>query len=191
MSSLANIFDYECLCGIAAQQIRPSYHTVYVGKSVVTESGWWDKFVVCSVLERSLHINIIAHSLQFWSFLTVPDNHEWDIPEWKGLKARYEHCSFVPESCPQSLWVFGGAQQSGNRNCIQNLQLNGKFIYEQLKLICVSRNKTVWNLHVQSCHRQQRVCRCLIQANTDYTSVQCEEASSTSLQQLIHVDLLK
>ncbi|KAF7657088.1 hypothetical protein LDENG_00031850 [Lucifuga dentata] len=53
------------------------------------------------------------------------DNHEWDIPEWKGLKARYEHCSFVPESCPQSLWVFGGAQQSGNRNCIQNLQLSG------------------------------------------------------------------
>nr|XP_019937417.1 PREDICTED: rab9 effector protein with kelch motifs [Paralichthys olivaceus]XP_019937418.1 PREDICTED: rab9 effector protein with kelch motifs [Paralichthys olivaceus]XP_019937419.1 PREDICTED: rab9 effector protein with kelch motifs [Paralichthys olivaceus]XP_019937421.1 PREDICTED: rab9 effector protein with kelch motifs [Paralichthys olivaceus]XP_019937422.1 PREDICTED: rab9 effector protein with kelch motifs [Paralichthys olivaceus] len=51
------------------------------------------------------------------------DNHEWDIPEWEGLEARYEHCSFVPESCPQSLWVFGGAQQSGNRSCIQNLQL--------------------------------------------------------------------
>ncbi|TKS84407.1 Rab9 effector protein with kelch motifs [Collichthys lucidus] len=51
------------------------------------------------------------------------DNHEWDIPEWEGLDSRYEHCSFVPESDPQSLWVFGGAQQSGNRNCIQNLQL--------------------------------------------------------------------
>ncbi|XP_040012736.1 rab9 effector protein with kelch motifs isoform X2 [Xiphias gladius] len=51
------------------------------------------------------------------------DNHEWDIPEWEGLEARYEHCSFVPESCPQSLWVFGGAQQSGNRGCIQNIQL--------------------------------------------------------------------
>ncbi|XP_071371752.1 rab9 effector protein with kelch motifs isoform X2 [Centroberyx affinis] len=51
------------------------------------------------------------------------DQHEWDIPEWEGLEARYEHCSFVPESHPQSLWVFGGAQQSGNRNCIQNLQL--------------------------------------------------------------------
>nr|XP_046230818.1 rab9 effector protein with kelch motifs [Scatophagus argus]XP_046230819.1 rab9 effector protein with kelch motifs [Scatophagus argus]XP_046230820.1 rab9 effector protein with kelch motifs [Scatophagus argus] len=51
------------------------------------------------------------------------DNHEWDIPEWEGLDSRYEHCSFVPEGCPQSLWVFGGAQQSGNRNCIQNLQL--------------------------------------------------------------------
>lgn len=60
------------------------------------------------------------------SFLPPTDNHEWDIPEWEGLDSRYEHCSFVPESCPQSLWVFGGAQQSGNRNCIQNLQLTGK-----------------------------------------------------------------
>ncbi|XP_034565177.1 rab9 effector protein with kelch motifs isoform X2 [Notolabrus celidotus] len=51
------------------------------------------------------------------------DNHEWDIPEWERLETRYEHCCFVPDSCPQSLWVFGGAQQSGNRNCIQNLQL--------------------------------------------------------------------
>ncbi|KAL6096829.1 rabepk [Pungitius sinensis] len=51
------------------------------------------------------------------------DNHEWDVPEWEDLESRYEHCSFVPESCPRSLWVFGGAQQSGNRNCIQNIQL--------------------------------------------------------------------
>uniref|UniRef100_A0A3Q3EE77 Rab9 effector protein with kelch motifs n=1 Tax=Labrus bergylta TaxID=56723 RepID=A0A3Q3EE77_9LABR len=57
----------------------------------------------------------------------VLDNHEWDIPEWEGLDSRYEHCCFVPESCPQSLWVFGGAQQSGNRNCIQNsVSVNGK-----------------------------------------------------------------
>ncbi|XP_075899721.1 rab9 effector protein with kelch motifs [Nelusetta ayraudi] len=53
------------------------------------------------------------------------DNHEWDIPEWDGLDSRYEHCSFVPESHPQSLWVFGGAEQSGNRNCIQKLELKG------------------------------------------------------------------
>nr|XP_020516585.1 rab9 effector protein with kelch motifs-like [Labrus bergylta] len=59
----------------------------------------------------------------FFLSLTPPDNHEWDIPEWEGLDSRYEHCCFVPESCPQSLWVFGGAQQSGNRNCIQNVQL--------------------------------------------------------------------
>uniref|UniRef100_A0A3Q3E3Y4 Rab9 effector protein with kelch motifs n=1 Tax=Labrus bergylta TaxID=56723 RepID=A0A3Q3E3Y4_9LABR len=59
----------------------------------------------------------------FFLSLTPPDNHEWDIPEWEGLDSRYEHYCFVPESCPQSLWVFGGAQQSGNRNCIQNVQL--------------------------------------------------------------------
>ncbi|XP_017263047.1 rab9 effector protein with kelch motifs [Kryptolebias marmoratus] len=52
------------------------------------------------------------------------DNHEWDTSEWEGLEARYEHCSFVPESCPQSLWVFGGAQKAGNRNCIQKIQLS-------------------------------------------------------------------
>lgn len=51
------------------------------------------------------------------------DNYEWDIPEWEGLDARYEHCSFVPDSCPETLWLFGGAQQSGNRNSIQNIQL--------------------------------------------------------------------
>ncbi|KAM6975332.1 rab9 effector protein with kelch motifs isoform 2-T2 [Tautogolabrus adspersus] len=59
------------------------------------------------------------------------DNHEWDIPEWEGLDSRYEHCCFVPESCPQSLWVFGGAQQSGNRNCIQNLQLTASSAWSQ------------------------------------------------------------
>ncbi|TNM91771.1 hypothetical protein fugu_018782 [Takifugu bimaculatus] len=52
------------------------------------------------------------------------DNHEWDIPDWESLESRYEHCSFVPASSPQTLWVFGGAQQTGNRNCVQKLQLN-------------------------------------------------------------------
>ncbi|KAM3600029.1 uncharacterized protein V6R79_015984 [Siganus canaliculatus] len=51
------------------------------------------------------------------------DKHQWDITQWDGLESRYEHCSFIPDSCPQSLWVFAGAQQTGNRNCIQNLQL--------------------------------------------------------------------
>ncbi|KAL4609421.1 rab9 effector protein with kelch motifs isoform X1 [Arapaima gigas] len=49
------------------------------------------------------------------------DRHEWEEPEWPGLLARYEHCAFVPESSPQSLWVFAGAEQSGNRNCVQTL----------------------------------------------------------------------
>ncbi|XP_028319470.1 rab9 effector protein with kelch motifs [Gouania willdenowi] len=51
------------------------------------------------------------------------DNHYWDIPDWECLESRYEHCCFVPESSPQSVWVFGGAQKSGNRNCVQNIQL--------------------------------------------------------------------
>ncbi|CAL8340676.1 unnamed protein product [Arctogadus glacialis] len=53
------------------------------------------------------------------------DRHEWDIPDWGGLEARYEHCTFVPDTFPQSVWVFGGAQPQGNRNCIQSLQLTG------------------------------------------------------------------
>lgn len=85
---------------------------------------------ICYVLGRVISV-FPSHSCHMaffalMSFLTPPDNHEWDIPEWEGLESRYEHCSFVPESCPQSLWVFGGAQQSGNRNCIQNIQLTGK-----------------------------------------------------------------
>uniref|UniRef100_A0A1A8NPC0 Rab9 effector protein with kelch motifs n=1 Tax=Nothobranchius pienaari TaxID=704102 RepID=A0A1A8NPC0_9TELE len=51
------------------------------------------------------------------------DNHEWDTSDWEGLEARYEHCSFVPDSFLQNLWVFGGAQRTGNRNCIQKIQL--------------------------------------------------------------------
>ncbi|XP_061911264.1 rab9 effector protein with kelch motifs [Entelurus aequoreus] len=51
------------------------------------------------------------------------DYLEWDILEWKGLAPRYEHCAFVPQSHPQSLWVFGGAEQTGNRNCMQKIQV--------------------------------------------------------------------
>lgn len=70
---------------------------------------------------------ISVHPLFVNGFPFSLDNFEWDIPEWEDLDSRYEHCSFVPESNPQSLWVFGGAQQSGNRSCIQNLHLRGKF----------------------------------------------------------------
>ncbi|KAJ7987294.1 hypothetical protein DPEC_G00337240 [Dallia pectoralis] len=52
------------------------------------------------------------------------DSHEWDSPDWEGLEARYEHSSFVPDSCPQSIWVFAGAQQSGNFNSVQKLQFS-------------------------------------------------------------------
>lgn len=51
------------------------------------------------------------------------DSFEWDIPKWEALDARYEHCSFMPDSCPHSLWLFGGADQSANLQCIQSVQL--------------------------------------------------------------------
>ncbi|XP_014345986.1 rab9 effector protein with kelch motifs isoform X3 [Latimeria chalumnae] len=57
------------------------------------------------------------------AFVIDLDTHEWDIPEWKGLLPRYEHASFIPASDLNSLWVFGGADQSGNRNCVQVLDL--------------------------------------------------------------------
>lgn len=56
------------------------------------------------------------------SYMINLDTHEWDIPDWVGLQARYEHCSFVPESDPHSLWVFAGAEKNGNRNCVQVLR---------------------------------------------------------------------
>ncbi|XP_057675363.1 rab9 effector protein with kelch motifs isoform X2 [Corythoichthys intestinalis] len=48
---------------------------------------------------------------------------QWHTLPWEGLKARYEHCMFVPRSPPQSLWVFGGAEQSRNHNCIQKIKV--------------------------------------------------------------------
>ncbi|XP_032334319.1 rab9 effector protein with kelch motifs isoform X3 [Camelus ferus] len=47
--------------------------------------------------------------------------HQWDLATSEGLLPRYEHASFVPSCTPHSIWVFGGANQSGNRNCLQVL----------------------------------------------------------------------
>ncbi|XP_059781591.1 rab9 effector protein with kelch motifs isoform X2 [Balaenoptera ricei] len=47
--------------------------------------------------------------------------HQWDLATSEGLLPRYEHASFVPSCTPHSIWVFGGADQSGNRNCLQVL----------------------------------------------------------------------
>ncbi|XP_043914632.1 rab9 effector protein with kelch motifs [Protopterus annectens] len=49
------------------------------------------------------------------------DAYEWDIPLWEGLLPRYEHASFCPTNNFNSLWVFGGADQYSNRNCVQVL----------------------------------------------------------------------
>lgn len=59
-------------------------------------------------------------------YILKAGDYEWDTLEWKRLKPRYEHCTFVTESNPHTLWVFGGAQQSGNHNCLQSIDLNGK-----------------------------------------------------------------
>ncbi|XP_042819252.1 rab9 effector protein with kelch motifs isoform X2 [Panthera tigris] len=47
--------------------------------------------------------------------------HRWDLATSEGLLPRYEHASFVPSCAPHTIWVFGGADQSGNRNCLQVL----------------------------------------------------------------------
>uniref|UniRef100_A0ABI7ZX08 Rab9 effector protein with kelch motifs n=1 Tax=Felis catus TaxID=9685 RepID=A0ABI7ZX08_FELCA len=47
--------------------------------------------------------------------------HRWDLATSEGLLPRYEHASFVPACAPHTIWVFGGADQSGNRNCLQVL----------------------------------------------------------------------
>ncbi|XP_066112324.1 rab9 effector protein with kelch motifs isoform X2 [Saccopteryx bilineata] len=52
--------------------------------------------------------------------------HRWDLAASEGLLPRYEHASFIPSSTPHSIWVFGGANQSGNQNCLQVLNLETK-----------------------------------------------------------------
>lgn len=127
-------------------------HTINLGKEISVERIVFD---ICHVIDSHLSHTPFFWAVFFFSFtikslvtmkikmvklqfhLCVypslfvffpPDNHEWDIPDWESLESRYEHCSFAPASSPQTLWVFGGAQQTGNRNCVQNLQLNGKLL---------------------------------------------------------------
>lgn len=50
----------------------------------------------------------------------------WDTIDAPGFKARYEHSAFVPESEPHKIYVFGGADQSGNHNDIQVLDTRSK-----------------------------------------------------------------
>ncbi|XP_027800170.2 rab9 effector protein with kelch motifs isoform X2 [Marmota flaviventris] len=50
--------------------------------------------------------------------------HQWDLATYGGLLPRYEHASFIPSCTPGSIWVFGGADHSGNRNCLQVLNLD-------------------------------------------------------------------
>ncbi|OBS72580.1 hypothetical protein A6R68_12852 [Neotoma lepida] len=53
--------------------------------------------------------------------LGIIGTQQWDTATKEGLLPRYEHASFTPSCTPHSIWVFGGADQSGNRNCLQVL----------------------------------------------------------------------
>ncbi|KAK3088282.1 hypothetical protein FSP39_017081 [Pinctada imbricata] len=48
----------------------------------------------------------------------------WDIVDFPGFRARYEHTAFCPKSQPDKIYVFGGADTTGNMNDIQVLDTN-------------------------------------------------------------------
>ena len=50
----------------------------------------------------------------------------WDTIDSPGFKARYEHSAFVPQSKPSKIYVFGGADQSGNHNDLQVFDTENK-----------------------------------------------------------------
>ncbi|XP_051041229.1 rab9 effector protein with kelch motifs isoform X2 [Phodopus roborovskii] len=64
-----------------------------------------------------------ANPNQSFSDVHIMDlgTQQWDTATMEGLLPRYEHASFVPSCTPHNIWVFGGADQSGNRNCLQVL----------------------------------------------------------------------
>ncbi|KAI7813434.1 rab9 effector protein with kelch motifs, partial [Triplophysa rosa] len=68
------------------------------------------------------------------SYIINLDTHEWDIPGWDGLQARYEHCGFVTESDSQAPRVFAGADQTGNLNCVQILHTSGHGLWKTVQV---------------------------------------------------------
>ena len=49
------------------------------------------------------------------------NTNRWDFVDCPGFRARYEHAAFKPESQSNKIYVFGGADQTGNMNDIQVL----------------------------------------------------------------------
>lgn len=43
----------------------------------------------------------------------------WDFIDSPGFRARYEHAAFSPKSAPNKIYIFGGADKTGNMNDIQ------------------------------------------------------------------------
>ena len=54
------------------------------------------------------------------------DTYSWDALDAPGLKARYEHAAFIPQSTPNQIYIFGGADQGGNHNDLQVLDITSK-----------------------------------------------------------------
>uniref|UniRef100_A0A670ZC02 Rab9 effector protein with kelch motifs n=1 Tax=Pseudonaja textilis TaxID=8673 RepID=A0A670ZC02_PSETE len=52
---------------------------------------------------------------------------------WVNLLPRYEHAAFVPTSRPNTVWVYGGASETSNRNCVQVLDLESE-LWEKPKV---------------------------------------------------------
>ena len=50
----------------------------------------------------------------------------WDVLDSPGLKARYEHSAFVSAREPNKIFVFGGADQGGNHNDIQEFDIEAQ-----------------------------------------------------------------
>ena len=50
----------------------------------------------------------------------------WDTLEGPGLRPRYEHSAFIPQSQPNKVYIFGGADQGGNHNDVQMLDIDTK-----------------------------------------------------------------
>lgn len=55
------------------------------------------------------------------TFVLDLNTMQWDMIDFPGFRARYEHAAFIPSSQPDKIYIFGGADQTGNMNDIQVL----------------------------------------------------------------------
>ena len=47
------------------------------------------------------------------------NTQKWDLIDAPGFRARYEHAAFTPACHPNKIYIFGGADQTGNMNDVQ------------------------------------------------------------------------
>lgn len=53
------------------------------------------------------------------TFVLDLNTSQWDIMDLPGFRARYEHAAFIPPSSPEKIFIFGGADNTGNMNDVQ------------------------------------------------------------------------